>query len=379
MRTVKNILIAPDKFKFTLTANEVIDAVYQGLPSSENNFNIVNCPLADGGEGTSDILADYFNADKICINVNNSLFKKIDAYYYFSRKNKTAIIDLSSASGLQLLDIKEQNPMFTSSFGTGEMILDAYEKGAKKIIVGLGGSSVNDMGIGAANAIGYRFLSNNGFELRPIGKNLIKIFQIDDSGAKIPFYEIEIISLYDVKNQLYGKNGAAYTFAGQKGASKAEIKILDRGLSHLSDLIKKQFKKDCAIEQGSGAAGGFGAGSYAFFNAKLKPGSKSIFDYLKLEEKIKNCDLLITGEGKFDKQSLRGKVTGELIKTANKYKKPVAVICGISELESSDSEYENIKFFPLFKKDVDIETAKQKSVELIIKKVANIIEVYNLV
>ncbi len=198
---------------------------------------------------------------------------------------------------------------------------------------------------------------------------MINISEIDDSQVKIPLNEIEIISLYDVENVLYGKNGAAYVFAKQKGANEEEISVLDEGLKHLADLVKTTYKKDISSIVGGGAAGGFGAGSYAFLNAELKPGSKTIFNIVGIEEHLKNCDLIITGEGKFDKQSLQGKVTGELIKKSEKYKIPIVVICGIQEnsKDFNDIIKKNnlLTVLPLYKKPVDLKIAKQDSPELI--------------
>ncbi len=371
MKTVKNILIAPDKFKFTLSAKDVVSAVYNGLLSYKN-INIYKLPLADGGEGTSDILSDYFSAKRINISVNNPLFKKIDTYYYFSEENKTAIIDLASASGLHLLKKEQQNPMQTSSYGTGEMILDAMKIGAKKIILGLGGSATNDLGIGAANALGYKFLDNKGEGLPPIGANLINISAINDANVNPLLKDVQITVLYDVDNVLFGKNGAAYIYAEQKGASKEEIEILDAGLKHISKLVKAKFKKDLAIINGGGAAGGFGTGALSFFNAELKSGSRTIFEITELDSYLRNCDLIITGEGKFDKQSLNGKVVGELIKKAEEYKIPIVVMCGQAEI---DADFVKSKYLhsiiTLFDEVIDMDTAKQKSYDLIVQKVKN--------
>ncbi len=371
MKTIKNILVAPDKFKFTFSAGEVVDAICNGLAHHEN-FNILKFPLADGGEGTSDILSDNFKAEKIYISVNNPLFKKVDTYYYFSEDNKTAIIDIASASGLNLLKEEEQNPMFTSSYGTGEIILDVITKGAKKIIIGMGGSATNDFGIGVFNALGYRFLDDKGEDLPPIGKNLIHITKIDDSNVNPVLKNIEIIALYDVENTIYGKNGAAYIYSEQKGASKEEVEILDVGLRNVSELIKIKFNKDVSKIKGGGAAGGIGAGLFAFFDAKLQSGSKTIFEILEIDSYLKKCNLIITGEGKFDKQSLNGKVTGELIKKAEKYKIPIVVICGQLEIYKSFIKPEYLhSIIPLFNEEVDMETAKKESYDLIVQKVQN--------
>ncbi|NPA45088.1 MAG: glycerate kinase [Chlorobi bacterium] len=369
MKKFNNILIATDKFKFTLSAKDAVNAIYKGL-KDYNNIKIHKLPIADGGEGTSEILSVFFNAKKVNITVNNPIFNKIKTHYYFSDKNKTAIIDLASASGLQLLKKIEQKPMQTSSFGTGEIILDALNKGAKKIIIGLGGSATNDCGIGAANALGYKFLNSKGVELKAIGKNLINISKIDNSNVTPLLKEVEIIALYDVKNKLYGKNGAAYVFAKQKGANNTEINILDKGLKNITQIIKYQYSKNISNIKGGGAAGGFGAGAFAFFNTKLIQGSNFIFDTINIDNYINNSDLIITGEGKFDKQSLDGKIVGELIKKADYFKKPTIVICGVSELKKEDVKSKYLQsIIPLFSYDVDIEIAKNKSRTLISERI----------
>ena len=378
MKRVKNILIAPDKFKFTLSANEVVEHVSSVL-EYHKDVNIYKIPLADGGEGTSVILSDFFNAKKVDILVNNPLLKKINTYYFFSEENKTAIIDFSSASGLQLLTKNEQNPMFTTSYGSGEIILDAIKKSANKIIIGLGGSATNDFGIGAANALGYRFLDDNGEELLPIGKNMIYVSDIDDSSVITSLNDVEFISLCDVENVLFGKKGAAHIFAKQKGASNAEIDCLDRGLQNISNIVKNKYTKDTSYVIGGGAAGGFGAGAFTLLNASLKKGSDFIFDTINIDDYIKNCDLIITGEGKFDAQSLDGKLVGQLIKKADFYKKPIVIVCGISELKKEDvnSKYLH-SVLPLFKEDVDIEFAKKNTKQMLFKRIAEVVADFNL-
>jgi len=365
MKKVKNILIATDKFKFTLSAQEANDVISKGFENKQG-VNVFKIPLADGGEGTADILSGFFDAKKVNIVVNNPIFNKVKICYFYSEKNNTAIIDLASASGLQLLEISEQNPLYTSSYGTGEIILDALKKGAKKIIIGLGGSATNDCGIGAANAIGYKFLNSKGVELQPIGKNLINISKIDDTKVTSLLNDVEIIALYDVENKLFGKNGAAHVFAKQKGANNEEIEILDKGLRNVAQIINLQYKKDISIVEGGGAAGGFGAGSFAFLNSNLVQGSKLVFHTLNIDDYIKESDLIITGEGKFDLQSLDGKVVGELIKKADFYKKDIIVVCGISELKKEDVKSKYLhSIMPIFPSYVDIEFAKQKSQKIL--------------
>ncbi len=376
---MKKILLAFDKFKYTLTAEQVTAAVRKGITSVRNDLLIHRIPVADGGEGTADILSRFFKCKKINTEVNNPLFRKISVQYYYSSDNQTAVIDISEASGLFLLKEKERNPLLTSTYGTGEMILDAVKKGAKKIILGLGGSATTDAGTGAAGALGYKFLTKSGEVINPLGKNLINISYIDDTEVVFPFDNIEIIALYDVENVLYGKSGAAFTYSEQKGANQDDLKILDAGLRNIAKIIKQKYGKDVSKLIGGGAAGGFGAGAFAFLRAELQSGSDTLLRLADFESKIKDTDLIITGEGKFDIQSFQGKITGKIIEKAEEYNIPVAVICGISELTSSELQNDLIQIYPLFKYPVDIEFAKKKSAELIVEKVKSIIKTYNSV
>lgn len=366
---MNNILIAPDKFKFTLSANKFINAVSEGFDGTNNN--LLKIPLADGGEGTAVILAPYYNAKKVFVKAKNPLFKNIIANYYFSKINKIAIIDLASASGLFLLNKEDQNPLQSSTYGTGEIILDAIKNGATEIIIAMGGSATNDCGIGMATALGYRFIDKEGRELQPIGKNLIKIAKIIDINVTPSLNNIKFTALFDVSNELFGKNGAAYTYAKQKGANTQQIKDLDEGLQHFSNLIKQKYNTDVSKINGGGAAGGFGVAAFIFLNSQLKPGSNFIFNILKLESYIKKCNLIITGEGKFDKQSLKGKVVGTLLKKANLYNIPIAVVCGQSEIKNTDLNYNKLKIYPLFKNSIDMEIAKQITYKKIVAKVKN--------
>lgn len=370
---MKNILIASDKFKFTLSANDVVSIISKEFLQYKN-FKTLNLPLADGGEGTSEILSKNFNAKQIKLSVKNPLYKDIETYYFFSEEKKIALIDLASASGLFLLNKNEQNPMYTNTFGTGQMIIDAINTGAKKIIIAMGGSATNDLGLGAFKALGYRFLDKSGVEVKPIGKNLIYVSEIDDANVVSSLKGLEFSALYDVKNTLYGKNGAANVFAKQKGASKQELKILDDGLKNISSIIKLKYKKDISQIIGGGSAGGFGAGVFAFLDAKLMLGSEFVFNTLNIDCYVQKCDFIITGEGKFDKQSMQGKVVGELIKKANFYKKPIAVLCGVSELKKHDLKYEYLySIEPLFTKNINIEYAKKTTKMKLRFKVKDII------
>lgn len=364
---MKKILIAIDKFKFTLTAGQVTEAISIGI-SDRSDLLIQKFPIADGGEGTADILSRFYDCKKIITEVNDPLFRKIKTHYYYSADDHTAIMDLSSASGLFLLKESERDPLLTSTYGTGEMILNAVNKGANKIILGLGGSATNDASTGAAHALGYRFLNNKGESLIPTGKNLLNISEIDYTNLSIDTEKINISVLYDVNNILYGKNGAARVYSKQKGANSKSVKILDAGLKNFSGLVKKQMNKDISGMKGSGAAGGFAGGAYALLNAKLQSGSDTLLQSANFDSIIKDIDLIITGEGKFDQQSFEGKITGKIIEKANRQNIPVIVICGQCELDPKSVKYKNIlSIHPLFTDKVDINKAKDVSFNLIIK------------
>jgi glycerate kinase len=288
--------------------------------------------------------------------------------------NDIAYIELAKASGLQLLNEQERNPMVTTTYGTGEMIADAINRGAKKIYLFVGGSATNDAGIGIANALGYVFLDKGNRSLEPIGKNLIKIRSINSDNL-ISISEVDIILLTDVNNILFGPNGAACVFALQKGADKNEIDQLDKGLKNLAEVVKSSFDMDVANIPGGGAAGGVGAGLVAFCNASIKNGIETILNILSFDKYAKMADIVITGEGLLDKQTLEGKVVKGVIDHCEKFEKPLGVVCGdlvLSQKELGKLHISIIKSLrtPNISKDESIQNAFQylvkRSEELII-------------
>jgi len=366
------ILICPDKFKGSFSAENITDFIYLTLKKKIPEAELIKLPAADGGEGSAKILAPLFDAHPISLTVHNPIFKHIEATYFFSKKQNTAIIEMSAASGLHLINETEKNPLHTSTYGTGEMISDAVKKGAEIVYLTLGGSATNDAGCGAAEAVGYKFYDKKGIQIRNItGKNLIEIAKIDDSEVMINFQKIKIITLHDVNNPLYGKNGAAYVYANQKGADSEEIKQLDKGLKHFAEIVQKQYGTDIGNCDGCGAAGGFGAGSKVFFNAEAKTGAETVLQLSGFNELIKNTNLIITGEGKFDTQSFNGKLTGTIIQKATENNIPVIVLCGISELKTDSSAYH---ILPLFENFPGTESAKKQTPE----KIRNIFENLNI-
>tara|TARA_Y100001935_G_scaffold190920_1_gene159145 strand:+ start:2917 stop:4038 length:1122 start_codon:yes stop_codon:yes gene_type:complete len=323
------IVIAPDKFKDSLSAIEVCENLMKGLTKIDSNINFILCPMADGGEGSLKTLNYHLDLKPVELIVNDPLFRPVNSTYFIS--NSTAYIEMSSASGLVLLKESERNPMLTSSFGTGELIKDAINKGLKKINLFIGGSATNDGAIGIASALGFRFYDSFGNFLSPVGGNLNKIDNIDSSKVINNIKDVDIKVFCDVDSTMFGEDGAAFTFAPQKGANFSQVKYLDKGLKNLVSKLSKNDYKNIADIPGSGAAGGVGGGAIAFLDAKLVSGIDKIIEVVQLEKQINNCDLIITGEGKLDSQTEKGKVISGICRLAKKYKKPVIVVCGYEE------------------------------------------------
>lgn len=322
------ILIAPDKFKGSLSAMEVCNAIEDGIKKANPLIETLKHPLADGGEGTLDILQNYFKLETITIQVMNPLFKEIQATYKVSEN--TAYIEMANASGLQLLEENEKNCYYTSTFGTGQLILDAIQKGYKNIVLFIGGSATNDAGIGMAAALGYQLYNSKDELINPIGKEMLHIAKIVDTHLLFDLNEINCTVVCDVKNPLFGRNGAAYVYGGQKGASEEEIQLLDMGLRHFSDQVQKHLNKKVETIDGAGAAGGLGAGAVCFLDAKIKSGIDFVMEQTGFDTLLKdNIDLIITGEGSVDKQTIEGKVIKGISERALKNQIPFSIIAGI--------------------------------------------------
>lgn len=322
------VIIAPDKFKGSLSALEVCEAIENGIKKYNPNIETIKHPLADGGEGTLDILQNYFVLKTVEVLVKDPLFTEIKASYMVSAD--TAYIETSNASGLQLLKEEEKNCYYTTTFGTGQLILDAIQKGFKNIVLFIGGSATNDGGIGMASALGYHFYNAANESIEPIGKSLLAINKIENDKLLFALNEINFTVVCDVKNPLYGSNGAAYVYGGQKGASLEEIRLLDLGLQNFSKQVLKYLHKEVAEIHGAGAAGGLGAGAVCFLNAKIKSGIDFVMEQTGFDVLLKNhVDLIITGEGSVDKQTIEGKVIKGVSERAAQYKIPFSIISGI--------------------------------------------------
>ena len=325
------IIIAPQSFKGSLTAKEATNIILDSAKSVFPNAELVGLPIADGGDGTLETIIDATNGELINSNVKGPDNKIVEASWglFNSEKNeKTAIIEMARASGLAMLDPNNLDPFNSTTFGTGELIINAVKNGAKKIILGIGGSATNDCGIGVAKAVGIKFLDSKKNEIDNNVANFSKICEINLNNFNPELKNIKFEVACDVTNTLCGIEGASYIYGPQKGASIDDIKILDKNLLHIGNLIEKELNLNVLNLKGGGAAGGLGAGMVAFFGATLRPGVDIIFDTLNVEEKIKDADLIITGEGQFDISSTYNKAPTAIAKLGKKYNIPSIGISG---------------------------------------------------
>lgn len=326
----KKIVIAPDSFKGNLTSLEVAVCIEKGIRRVLPNATCVKIPMADGGEGTVQSLIDAAGGKLVRKRVMGPAGKIVTACYGWLPGKKTAVIEMAEASGLPLVKGHTKNPLKTTTYGTGQLMLDALDRGAEKIIIGIGGSATNDGGAGMAQALGVRFMNAQGRGIKEpgSGRMLAKIRTIDATGLDARISQVKILVACDVKNPLYGKQGAAHVFGPQKGATPKMVAVLDANLKHLGRLIKRDLKKDVAHMPGAGAAGGLGAGLVAFAGATLKSGVDIVLRTTELEKYVKGADLVITGEGKVDFQTAFGKTPSGVARAAKKHRVPVIAIGG---------------------------------------------------
>lgn len=335
----KKVLIAPDKYKGSLSATEVSQAIAKGLKSEYYEIETIIHPMADGGDGSIDVIAQHMDLYSHIVETTDPIGRKIKAQYYTSKD--TAFIEMAKASGLVLLDEEERNPTQTTTIGTGQLLVDAISKGYENIYLFLGGSATNDAGMGIAQALGFRFLDDRQNELAPIGASLSEVSSISYRET-VDLSNIGITLLCDVTNPLYGADGAAYVYASQKGASADEIVELDTGLKNINDVIYHWSGKDMNQVPGSGAAGGIAATLVGLCGADIENGFNAIARLTRLDQKISQSDLVISGEGKLDSQSLSGKVIDGVASLCKLNKKPIILVVGHNELKSKNLNGLNI-------------------------------------
>jgi len=343
------ILIAPDKFKGTLNAQEVAQHIAMGLLDVLPDAQIEIVPMADGGEGTAEAICNARGCSWLACKVRDPLGREVDARYGWIDQEKLAIMEMSEAAGMRRLSASERDPIRATTFGVGEMILDATKRGANEIIVGLGGSATNDGGFGVARALGFRFFGqsprNDGLGSRRslnmtagkpsfLGRQqelpdaVTELIELREIRKPKNFVLPRIIAAVDVKNPLLGESGATRVFGPQKGASESDLDNLERALTRLADVVATEFGFDYRNEAGSGAAGGLGFGLLSFCGATIRPGFEVVAKAVGLESKMKDVDLVVTGEGSLDRQTLEGKTPAGVARLARKLGKPVFAIVG---------------------------------------------------
>lgn len=357
---MKKIVIAPDSFKGSLTSIEVANAIAEGVKKVYPNCEIIKTPIADGGEGTLNTIVNALKGEKVKVNAHDSLMRSITAEYGLVNNGETAVIEVASINGITLLSEEEQNPLITTTYGTGEIIKDALQRGCRSFIIGIGGSATNDAGTGLLKALGYRFLDNNKKETKGTGQSLHFICSIDESEVMPELKEAQFTIASDVNNPFTGPKGASNTYAPQKGADKEMIEELERGMESFRQLIKKEKRIDLNTFPGSGAAGGLGGGFIAFLDAQLKPGITIVLEAINFHSILTDAYLIFTGEGKLDNQTTMGKAAGGVLDAAKKKNVPVIAIGGSVEDSNALIKRGFTSVFSITSRPVSIKEAMNK-------------------
>jgi glycerate kinase len=323
MRELKKIIVVPDSFKGGLSSKKFCAVAERAIRKICPSAQVISIPIADGGEGTVDAFLASVGGEKVNVIVKNPFFEEMESFYGVL-PDKTAVIEMAACAGLPLAEGRE-NPLVTTTFGVGQLIRHAVENGCERIILAMGGSATNDAGCGMASALGAKFLDASGNAFIPTGGTLCEIRKLDLRELKI---SVPVTAMCDIDNPLFGESGAAYVFARQKGADEKTVKLLDDGLRHFAEMVKSELGTDVNDIKGVGAAGGLGAGAVCFLNAELKMGIDVILDTADFGRKLDDADLVITGEGRIDTQSLRGKAVIGVAKRAKTKNVPVMAVVG---------------------------------------------------
>lgn len=375
---MQNFILVPDSFKGTLSAIEVCNIMKSSIKNLYKDANIISVPVADGGEGTVDAFLYALGGEKKSIWVSDAFNEQKILAHYAMLKDDIAVIEMAACAGLPLVKNRLE-PDKTTTFGVGELIIDAINSGAKKIILGLGGSATNDGGCGMAAALGVKFKDEQDQEFIPTGGTLSQIYKIDMNNIYPKIKDIEFISMCDVDNPLCGKLGASAVFAPQKGADEDMVKVLDEGLAHLAKIIKRDLHIEVKDIKGAGAAGGLGAGSIAFLQSKLTKGIDVILDTINFDELVSKADIVFTGEGKFDSQSLHGKVVMGVANRSQKYKTPVIVVTGAIGENIQEAYNKGITaIFSINKEPMEFSKSALKSKENMILTMENILRLLKI-
>jgi len=371
------IVIASDSYKGALSSIDVANCIEKGINSYNKDYEIVKLSMADGGEGTVEALVEATKGHYRKVIVHDPLFRKVEATYGISGDKKTAFIEIAEASGLTLLNEKEKNPYVTSSYGTGQLICDALDRGCKNLIIGLGGSGTNDGGAGLLRALGAHFLDKNNKDLKEGGFYLSELEKIDTTNIHPLLKECKIKIASDVDNPLCGHNGASYIFGPQKGATKEMIVKLDEALSHYAKIIEKTVGINVANQKGAGAAGGMGIAFLGFTNAKIEKGIDIIIKETQFEKYLEDADLVITGEGSIDYQTRFGKTPYGIAQKAKEYDIPVIAIAGAVGKNADELyDYGFDSIFSIIDKPMTLEQAIKDSAILVERTAYRIIRTF---
>ncbi len=344
------VVVAIDSLKGSLSSIEAGMAVRDGILAAKPDAEVIVKPLADGGEGTTDALIEGMNGKRIDLTVTGPMHTPVDAYYGYLADSHTAVMEMASAAGITLVPAEEKNPLLATSYGVGEMMNDALQKGCRNFIIGIGGSATNDGGIGMLKALGVRFLDENGEDAGEGGQALAKVEQIDVSGLNPLLKECRIQVACDVNNPLCGENGSTYVYGPQKGVTEDKKKKLDEDMAHFARITSKTLGNDYLDTPGAGAAGGLGFAFLSYIGAALTPGIELILNAVGLEQELSDADVVVTGEGCLDFQTAMGKAPVGVARLAKKYHAKVIAFAGSVTKEASACNKEGIDaFFPILR------------------------------
>ncbi len=373
---MKRFLLAPDSFKGTLSSKQICEIMKKRINGHFPKAEVIAIPVADGGEGSVDCFLSAMNGKLIrCVSVN-PFFEEMEGFYGLLNDGKTAVIEMASCAGLPLVEDRK-NPMQTTTYGVGLLMKDAVSKGAKEIILGLGGSATNDFGCGAAAALGFSFYDEKGETFIPVGGSLSKVVRIEQTENVLD--GIKLTLMCDVKNPVYGENGAAFVYAPQKGADQEQVKLLDDGLRHICEVAHHDLGEDASALVGGGAAGAMAGGMAVFFRASIRMGIDVVLDTVGFDRLLENADAVFTGEGKIDSQSLQGKVIHGVAKRAKE--KDVPVIAVVGGVDGDISEVYKLgvnSVFTINRLPEDFSVSRYKSEENLDQTMDNIVRILKI-
>lgn len=377
MAKLKKCIVAPDSFKGTLSSIEVCRVMEKTIRKVFPECQVKCFPVADGGEGTVDCFLNALGAEKKTVLTTGPYHETLEAYYALS--GKRAILEMAQVAGLPQVEGR-MDPRRTTTYGLGQLIRSAIEEHCTEIIIGLGGSCTNDAGIGTAMALGVKFYDEHGQEFMPYADEMTRICHVDISEAQKLLKDCHITAMCDINNPMYGKNGAAYVFAPQKGADEETVELLDQNLRALSEVIKKDLGIDVSQIPGAGAAGALGAGIVAFLGGELKSGIETVLNVVNFDDELKDTQLIFTGEGKVDSQSFDGKVLSGITSRAEKAGVPVVVVAGSVD-DSADAAYGIGVYgtFSINRMAVDFSVSRDKSHENLERTMEAILRLYSIV